>query len=93
MLYANLFVNVCIYLQSKLLCEDVSCVLFDCRCIINSQALCQPLAAYLLHRAQTYNIQWTGHWTKHLKHLRHTKQHNISTMWRPTGHKQITENT
>lgn len=70
MLYA-IHTSVCLYVQFELLCEDVSCVLFDGWCVINSQALCQPLAAYLVHRVKTQNIQWAGHWTEHLKHLKH----------------------
>lgn len=55
--------------QSELLCQDEACVLFDGRCVINSHTLRQPSAAYLLCRVKTQNIQRTGHWTKHLKHL------------------------
>lgn len=70
-----------------MLYEDVSCVLFDSRCEINCQSLCQPFAAYLVHRVKTQNIQRTGHGTKHLKHLKHIENRML-----PCGSQQDTNN-
>lgn len=68
------------YLQFELLNEDVSCALFDGGCIINCQSHRQPLAAYLVFRVKTQNVKWTGHWAKHIEHLKHIQIH----MWIPT---------
>lgn len=76
-------------LQFDLLYEDVSRVLFDSRCIINCQTLRQALAAYLVHRVKTQNIERAGHWTEHFKHLKHKQQDTSEeTSETPTSKKQ-----
>lgn len=72
--------------------EDVCCVLFDGRCAINCQTLRQPLAAYLVLRVKTQDIQRTGHWTKHLKHLKHINNRTLPRGNQQDSNIQVTSN-